>query len=79
MLDVLVEVYEGNVSVRVYEGIVTEVSEETPASSLCRGGTCAASRRCPLDREEKGERRQKKGSEVSVFHSLSTKLWLLIA
>lgn len=29
----LVKGYEGNVPVRVYEGIVTEVSEETPASS----------------------------------------------
>jgi hypothetical protein len=32
-LDVLFKVYEGSVPVRVYEGIVTEVSEETPASS----------------------------------------------
>ena len=33
VLDVLVKVYEGNVPVRVCEGIVTEVSEETPARS----------------------------------------------
>ena len=65
------EVYEGNVSVRVYEGIVTEVSEETPASSLCRGGTCAASRRCPLDGQEKGEKAKSERRKRSFRFSFS--------
>ncbi len=71
VLDVLVKVYEGNVPVRVYEGIVTEVSEETPASS-CIGEHPAR----PLgvahltDRRKERRQNQREGSEVSVFHSL---------
>ena len=64
---------------RVYEGFVTEVSEATPAS-FCVGEEPAR----PLgvahwtERRKEKREKQREGSEVSVFHCLTSGLEALV-